>query len=132
MERFQGDLERNQGYLERNRGIMEKTKAPRKGSGARRKKISTAEFFQGGRIPGNPWYTGLCGWDPFLIQAEPGNIQEEFRTLISLGLRPGASVLEKSGKDRVDKGCCRRRKYWILAQEVPGAGKDAEGKVLDG
>lgn len=60
-------------------------------------------------------------------------------------------MLEKSGKDRVDKGCCRRRRYrilvqavpcagkgveggrhWILAQEVPGAGKDAEGKVLAG
>ena len=60
-------------------------------------------------------------------------------------------MLEKSGKDRVDKGCCRRRRYrilvqavpcagkgveegrhWILAQEVPGAGKDAAGKVLAG
>lgn len=57
MERFQHNLERNQGYLERNqghpernRGAMEKTEVPWKRSGAHRRKTSTAEFFQGGRI----------------------------------------------------------------------------------
>lgn len=51
MESFQHHMERNRDIPEKNRGVMERTKEPGKGTGAHRKKPSTPEFFQGGRIP---------------------------------------------------------------------------------